>query len=215
MFDLYCSDLISLMDSDGETKSMWRWHKGRDFSSERCTDDSFPWYICFRGSEPRRQPLQPLVLIPWVYLFAFVSVYLTWGLLRGLLWNLFLQHRDRYWKVSLKLTVPSIFTLILWLFLAPFIIVIVRCITFAITHTFGRGFWLFPRLLEDIPFFDAFTPVYSWDSHPKETLSLRWRRFRNTMKSELGLNPRNRRTKNKKRHVTPRHVRSQIRTVQV
>jgi hypothetical protein len=98
---------------------------------------------------------------------------------------------------------------LLWLFLTPILLVFGRAAVFALTHLFGsRGLWIFPNLLSDDNFFATFYPLFEWDRHPKDSLGLRWRQFRNRMRIELGMGKNQR--KNRKRKISSRALRRAI-----
>jgi hypothetical protein len=173
---------------------------------------SEPWY---RKSVSLRQkvsaiwdPLQPGDHFVWVdpesnpsfrgitlilYIVLLAGVVNFRPSLTALPWKIYIRHRDDYSNLRLALTASTVLDFVPLLLLAPFLIVIIRAVLFAATHTFGeRGVWIFPNLLVDNTFLGPFFPLYAWDDNPKEAIGLKWRRFKNSMLADMGMSRRRR-----------------------
>ena len=108
---------------------------------------------------------------------------------------------EEWWKWLLLLDGGKhvVLEVFLWLFLTPVLLVLGRTMLFIFTHLFcARGLWLFPNLLMDDEFLAIFYPLFEWDRHPKESLGLRWKQFRNRMKAEMGLGSKHRKKRKRK-----------------
>jgi hypothetical protein len=89
---------------------------------------------------------------------------------------------------SHSLPYQTICNVFLSLFLGIPLLVFIRAILFITTHVIcERGVWLFPNLLSDPTFLGGFFPLYGWDDNPKESLKVRWARFKNLMLVEVGM----------------------------
>jgi Translocation protein Sec62 len=144
-------------------------------------DDHFFWLEQAKRPLIRwAAPLSPILLLVGLYQFR--------KSLGNLPWRIIFRHRDTYYNIRFALSFVSMLDIALWLFVTPLIVVLVRVVLFMITH-FGcsRGLWLFPNLISDSTFLGPFSPLYAWDTAPKESLGLRWRKFRNSMLVELGM----------------------------
>jgi hypothetical protein len=114
-------------------------------------------------------------------------------------WKITFRYQDAYYNVRYAISTVSMVDIVISLFVAPLFIVLVRAVLFMITHLCcPRGLWLFPNLISDSTFFGPFSPLYAWDTEPKESLGLRWRRFRNSMLAELGIQKPHRRNRAKR-----------------
>jgi hypothetical protein len=164
--------------------------------------DSWAW------TEGRRLPL-----VGWVLVLLLVPAILLLSFRWGLYWKYL---RTSPWTIDWILLWDWVYgkkggvlESLMWLFLTPFGLILVRVTIFAITHLFcSRGLWIFPNLLLDDDFFTIFSPVFEWDRNPKDSLGLRWRQFRNRMRAELGMEDKHR--KNRKRKISPRALRKAI-----
>jgi Translocation protein Sec62 len=77
---------------------------------------------------------------------------------------------------------------LLSVFLPVPVLVFVRATIFTATHLFcKRGFWIFPNLFSDPTLLGPFYPLYGWDDNPKESLGLKWRRFKNSTLKDIGM----------------------------
>ena len=140
-------------------------------------------------------------LVPVILLYVFRGK-ICWKLLRVPLYS---NEGTLFWR-WLYGKKGKVLDTILWLVLAPLLLILVRVLVFIFTHLFfSRGLWVFPNLLLDDDFLTIFSPVFEWDSNSKDSLGLRWRQFRNRMRAELGLEVKHR--KNRKRKISPRAIR--------
>src|SRR5271156_5289508 len=86
-------------------------------------------------------------------------------------------------------------------FLLGTLLLVTRTGLFLLTHLFlGWGLWLFPRLLVDETLLGPFNPIFEWDKAPKESLSLKWRRFKKQILREAGI------IKERKRKAKPNTI---------
>lgn len=143
-------------------------------------------------------------------LSALLALYILRDDLRNIPWRFRVYSQDLATDIITTIFQLTVFDILIFLVLAPFILLIVRSILFMATHVFcSRGLWLFPNLLTADTFLGPFFPIYDWDENPQEPLGLRWRRFQNMMLKEVGIavpEPR----RNKKRKVNLTTIRSQI-----
>ena len=174
---------------------------------------SEPWYrknvSRYRGESTRWDPLQEGDYFVWVnpeppasahglhfiILHVLLLSLILWfrSSLTALPWKIYIRHRDDYSNLRLALTASNLFDFVILLLLAPFLIVSIRAVVFAATHLYcGRGLWIFPNLLIDETFLGPFFPIYAWDENPKESICLKWRRFKNSILGELGMSKRRR-----------------------
>ena len=126
--------------------------------------------------------------LPILHVFVLLALYSLRINLVQLPSKIFLFHTGIYTELHFYLSFTTMVNVIICLFLAPFIIVFVRSILFITTHLYcPPAIWLFPNLFSDSTFLGPFRPLYAWDTNPKETLDLRWRKFKNSMLAEVGM----------------------------
>jgi hypothetical protein len=202
---LQCADLLRKVDLTLPATPSEPWYRKsvslRQKGSIRWNPlqqgDHFVWV----DPEPNSS-FRGITLILYIVLLAGSLFFRT--SLMALPWKIYLRHRDDYSNLRLALTASAVFDFVLLLLFAPFLILIIRAVLFAATHTFGeRGVWIFPNLLVDNTFLGPFFPLYAWDDNPKETIGLKWRRFKNSMLADMGM-LRRRRGRRKSR-VLKRH----------
>jgi Translocation protein Sec62 len=142
---------------------------------------------CFTFPTPVKPSYVPY-LVSLAYFWGILGLYFLRDLVQDIPGRVYFQYKSNYYNWRINLTGPSVMEVILWLVAAPFIIVIARTLLFTLTHLFcPQGLWLFPRLLEDNTFLGVFVPLFEWDTAPRESLGLRWRRFNNMMLKEIGV----------------------------
>lgn len=159
--------------------------------------ETFVW-----AEPPAEMPLCKRWLICLLHVFVILALFSSRQLLVELPLRIYLRYTGTFWRLNLTFSLGSLVDILIWLFVTPFIIVLVRTTFFVATHTcYRRGLWLFPNLFSDSTFVGPFRPLYAWDTNPKESLGSRWRRFRNSMLVDLGLK---RRRVNRTRRMSPR-----------
>ena len=186
---LQCADLLQKVDLTVPTTSSEPWYRK---SLSLRPKNTITWNPLQSGDyfvwvDPEPSSSSPgITLILYIVLLAGVLYFRS--SLTALSWKLYIRHRDDYSNLRLALTASTLFDFVLLLLFAPFLMVIIRAAVFAATHAFAeRGFWIFPNLLVDNTFFGPFCPLYAWDDNPKETIALKWRRFKNSMLADMGM----------------------------
>jgi hypothetical protein len=163
--------------------------------------DLFVW------SDSAKPPLSTL----WVFIPLYIVIVAELCSVRqeslDIVLRLYTLQGGMYRNFSHTLSWTIAFDIIIWTFLFPFIIIFVRTIVFILTYLWcQRGFWLFPNIFSDPTFFGPFWPLYAFDTNPKESLGLRWKRFKNSMMAELGLSKR--RHKDRMRRISRKTIKS-------
>lgn len=184
---LQCSKLLARVETRGPSDESWyrRISHVNGNKPERLPlimeDDKFFWPECTKTLYDFWIQLSLFILTP-------IGLYQLRKRLRNLPGSAIFWYRDAYYGIDCTISLMTMANITVWLFVTPFIIILVRIVLFVITHfCCSRGLWLFPNLFTDSTFFGPFSPLYAWDTEPKVSLGMRWRRFRNSMLAELGM----------------------------
>lgn len=158
-------------------------------------------------STPRSFPIGTLIL-----LLSGLALYILRHDFANIPWKVQIYTRDLKTNLATTLLQLSVFDILLFFNISPFLLVFIRSALFVVTHLFcNRGLWIFPNLLTAQTFMGPFSPIYEWDTNPKKSISLHWRRFQNTLFREMGILKERRRHKKRKINLSALKAKHKIR----